>query len=201
MRLHVLAPMMNDFSAFQLCNGLGSYLVAFFAIVAPNDVASQQSRDDHSLKMGKTRSPQGEEVMVKIRRFIIVSPRDGFCLAIPINTYGGMGLRKPGLKASNVEANARIYVEGDQPRWLEGEPHSPKKDIVVRPVSTGGQNRLHPASRLCFERTHSIEYNMAIMKIGTMSETSMPYLLRYWREEMAREFEGGYHGRRPTALK
>ena len=137
--------------------------------------------DDYSVeKLGK------EEMISKIRRMVVVSARDAFCLAVPINTYGGQGLNKPNLRPSNINAHARIHMEGTPPQWLRDEPRPGKKDIAVRKVKDS-RHVLHPASRICFERAHSVDYNEKILKIGIVTEKCQEYLLQYWKEQIQRE--------------
>ena len=153
-----------------------------------NDQSSQYSEE-------RLRSTRGTEVTEKIRRMVVVRVGEAFCLAIPIKTYGNQGLKKVGLRENNINAHARIHMADQEPTWLDREPRTPKRDIAVQPADR--YQTLLPASRVCFERTESIDYNDPIMKIGTVTPESLPYLRTYWGEEINR---AGTQGRaRPRA--
>jgi hypothetical protein len=155
-----------------------------FATIALTEDSSRLSSEDGAYESIKSHSTRGMAVSQLIRYWCIVSARDAFCLVVPINTYGGRGLLKAGFRQRNIEAHARIYMSNKEPVWLDGEPRVQKRDIIVHPASS--QHTLHPASRICFERTHSIDYNERIMKVGTITEDCLEYLLHYWEEETSR---------------
>lgn len=46
--------------------------------------------------------------------------------------------------------------------------------------------RLHPASRISFERTHTIDYNDPIMLIGQVQQRCIPFLEQYSADEYGR---------------
>ena len=72
-------------------------------------------------------------------------------------------------------------MSGSTPRWLVDEPHSPKRDIEVQGLSRS--QILHPASRVSFEKIQSIEYNVPILKMGTVTEESLRFLTAYSKQE------------------
>ena len=121
---------------------------------------------------------------LRLRRWVVVAVRHTSCLAVPIMTYGGRGLSKAGMRQSNIDAHARIYMSNQTPTWLKNEPRSGKRDIKVLPQSE--EQVLDPASRISFERTTSIDLDQSILKIGMVAEESLGYLSAYWREEIDR---------------
>ena len=168
-----------------------------FAIKAYNGQRSQPDgeRDDYSVEA--IRTTLGSSGTARIRRMLTVKTREGFCLAVPINTYGGSGLKKRGLRESNINAHARIFMSDQKPTWLDGEPRTAKRDIRVEPEDRS--QMLHPASRICFERTHSVDYNEMLMKIGTVKDQAcLRYLEQYWAEESNRP---SGHGTRPRNIE
>ena len=155
----------------------------FAMIIYSNDnSAPGEPGDDFS--MDRVQTARGGEVLEKVRRMIVVRAREGFCLTVPINTYGGRGLKKLGFRENNINSHARVHMNNKMPIWLAGEPESGKRDIAVTPADRNQE--LHPASRICFERTHSIEYNEKIMKIGTVIPDHVTRLVAYWENEQNR---------------
>ena len=143
---------------------------------------TSQEQDHYSLE--KVRTSHGTVITEKVRRFVVVKCREGFCIAVPINTYGGQGLKKLGFRDNNINAHARIYMYDQQPAWLDGEPRTPKRDIAVIPEDQ--HQMLHPASRVSFERMTDVDYNTPIMKIGTVTPQTLAYLTGYFDLEAAR---------------
>ena len=123
----------------------------------------------------------------KIHRLVVVKTLDGYCLALPIRTYAGKGLTKPGLREVSIGAHAQIHMSDRQPYWFGKEPMSLKRPIVVDPENR--KQHLHPASRLCFERAYSIDYNERIMRIGTVKEYHLQFLRVYYlvHQQQSRE--------------
>ena len=137
----------------------------------------------------RVQTTRGTEVTAKVLRLVVVKCRAGFCLAVPIHTYGGKGLKKLGFREDNINAHARIHMSNVRPVWLPGEPTTPKRDIVVAP--TDQHQVLHPASRICLERTTDVDYNRPILKIGTVTPETLSYLLAYWESETTRTSSHG----------
>ena len=125
----------------------------------------------------------GDRIYTSIRRMIVVGRSRGFCWAIPISTYGGRGLNKPGLSAVNIQAHAIVHMSDTAPYWLDGEPRSTKRPIAVHPENN---QQLRPSSRLNFEKIHTVEMNMPVLRIGTVSDSSLPFLTDYFQQEMRR---------------
>lgn len=152
---------------------------------------TSQEQDHYSLE--RVRTSRGTVITEKVRRFVVVRCREGFCIAVPINTYGGHGLKKLGFRENNINAHARIHMSDQRPAWLDGEPRTPKRDIAVIPEDQ--HQVLHPASRVSFERMTHVNYNAPIMKIGTVTPQTLGYLTEYFDLETARISS---HGRSRT---
>ncbi len=120
----------------------------------------------------------------KMIMMVVIASRDAFCIVVPIHTYGGKGLKKAGFRLSNVNAHARAYLSNGVPIWLEGEPHTGKHDIEISPIDQ--KREFHPASRICFERPASIDYNKRLQKIGSVIPAHLPYLIGYYKLENER---------------
>ena len=141
-------------------------------------------RDDCS--RGEARTTD-EIVVGKVHRLVVVKTLDEYCLALPIRTYSGKGLLKDGLQWVNIDAHAQIHMSDREPYWLEKEPTSMMGPIVVEPENR--KQQLHPASRLCFERAYSIDYNERVMRIGTVKEVSLITLREHYRRRQLQSRE------------
>lgn len=88
----------------------------------------------------------------------------GHSICIPILTYGGRGLLKPGLHPEN---HAVIYSGSfsKDRMLLKGEeyltPHRPVKVAMDKP-----SERLHPTSRLNYAKTYTVEHNVKVCSVG-----------------------------------
>jgi hypothetical protein len=143
----------------------------------------QDARDDRgSVQTARDRS--GREIYSHFQRLVVVGRAWGLAWAIPINTYQYQGLKKRGLSASNIEAHAIIHMVDTPPLWLPGEPQSSKRAIKVIPETR--HEALHQASRINFEKVHSVDLNVRIHKIGMVPPGSLPWLNQYFQEERAR---------------
>ncbi|EOA84701.1 uncharacterized protein SETTUDRAFT_136688 [Exserohilum turcica Et28A] len=137
----------------------------------------------------------GEVVHSQIRRFIVISPRQGFCYAIPIFTYNGNGTKKPGL---DPIAHAIAYSEGYLPSLLEGETKLEKEPIcksfryrfLCNQALTSRTNLgitmtpnvppLVTASRIFFGIHHPIQHNVKVKDVGKVHPDDITNLLDYW---------------------
>lgn len=140
------------------------------------------SGNEYLKSVGSTSSGMHRsEVFSHIRRFAVVRECHGFCWAVPINTYRGLGVTRPGFNAADVQAHAIIHMDGSKPISLPGEPRMQKMPIVVD--KAGEDKKLDPASRIRFDKVFSIEYNVKVKNVGKISQKSMSYFRRYWQAE------------------
>lgn len=128
-----------------------------------------------------SRGPYGEPIYSSIRRMVVVREDHGFCVCIQINTYGGRGLVKFGPDSKDVHMHSRIYMDHKAPKWLDAEPISKKKDIAVRRSSL--EQRLSPASRVCYSRPHTVEHTVKSMDVGIVDSKSLASLLSQYAKE------------------
>jgi hypothetical protein len=122
-----------------------------------------------------------EKVHSEIRRFAVVREGHGFSWAIPVNTYQGQGLNRPGLYKQDHDAHAIIHMDGTAPQRLPNEPYMNKRPIAV--VQASYDKKLDAASRIRFDKVFSIEHNVKVKNVGKVSQNSMPWFCRYWRDE------------------
>jgi hypothetical protein len=105
-------------------------------------------------------------------------------------------LTKIGLRQGNKDAHAVIYMDGDNPTLLKGEETPAKRNMIVRPENTS--DRLHPASRVSFERAYAIEYNEPVIVMGHIRQDCMPYLRAYFAGEVNKPRESRPDRRRDS---
>lgn len=125
--------------------------------------------------------PYGEKIHTKVRRFAVVRARHGFSWAVPVNTYKSQGVARPGFNADDWEAHAIIHMEDSNPASLPGEPPMSKTPIAV--TKTSEDQKLHPASRIRFDKVFSIEHNVKVKNVGKITEKSLPWFRYYWQME------------------
>jgi hypothetical protein len=121
----------------------------------------------------------GPPVVVKIRRFVVIRPKNTFCLCLPIHTYGGQATTKPGI---NPQDHAAVIAENDDVDYRL--PNEAKLDktplrIKVENASTGPIDR---ASRINFAKIYTVEYNVKVWKVGRIVSDSVWRMEQYFTE-------------------
>ena len=101
------------------------------------------------------RGAYGQAIHDKIRRMVVVKNDHGFCLAAPVNTHSGRGLRKSGLSRGDIDAHAIIHMSSTKPSRLDDEPKMIKTPIEVE--ASFPHRKLDVASRVNFKKVHTIE--------------------------------------------
>ncbi|KAK7515372.1 hypothetical protein IWZ03DRAFT_201502 [Phyllosticta citriasiana] len=126
-----------------------------------------------------------QRVFSQIRRFIVVQPKQGFCYAVLVSTYGNCGVNKPGVEP---EAHAVVHTTNLNPVWLQGERERgmTKESIAVIPANDSVP--LSPASRINFSLAHPIQYNVKVKDLGRVCDEDMPNFCLYWQTERDRTF-------------
>jgi hypothetical protein len=128
----------------------------------------------------------GEGVYSHIVRMVVVKERHGYCWCIPIHTYGGRGVMKPGFNQQDQRAHAIIYMDNTRPASTSEEEMRlmTKQPIAVHAASS--DQRLRIMSRLNFGAPYSVQMNVKVMDVGTIAQASMPAFESYWRNELER---------------
>ncbi|KAF2002421.1 hypothetical protein P154DRAFT_430890, partial [Amniculicola lignicola CBS 123094] len=114
----------------------------------------------------------------EIRRFIIVKSRRGFCIVLPIDTYGDCATLSPGMRPSE---HAFIFTRGSESTFLDGESGIHKEPIMVEPSL--GTKPLDPCSRINYRIQRFIHYNSLIRDEDIVCRDDIPNLIGCWREE------------------
>ncbi|KAA8572079.1 hypothetical protein EYC84_002004 [Monilinia fructicola] len=115
-----------------------------------------------------SRLKYGEEIHAKVRRFVIVNPKRGHCLCLPIMSYAGRATTKTGVIA---EDHAIIHTTPDA-RLV---PNEDGNQIIFRPVKMIPDSKRHeldPASRINYAKVYTVEYNVKVWFIGYVDRDS-----------------------------
>jgi hypothetical protein len=124
----------------------------------------------------------GQRVFSHIRRMAVVRERQGYCVCIPINTYGNQGVMKPGLGTAERQAHSVIHANNTAPYMNEGErAFLIKKPIAVNMASK--EQKLDKMSRINFGKPSSVEWNVKVMHVGKVVPESVATFLGYYSNE------------------
>lgn len=121
----------------------------------------------------------GEPVFSKVRRFVVVREGNGYCSALPINTYGGRGVAKPGIKKSE---HAIVYTGRTPPQPSRAEfPRGNEMGMLpigirVDPERLG--DRLDSMARLDLAAVHTVHHSVKAKSFGIVNQVSTVDLLR-----------------------
>jgi hypothetical protein len=144
-------------------------------------ISKQDPKRGDQVKPGRF----GEPIHSKIQRMAVVKEDHGFCWCIPINTYNGKGVGKPGFNDRDIRAHAIIYMAGCPSEEAKGEPKMSKKPIEVN--SAGPDQKLDPMSRIHFGKVHTVEHNVKVMNVGNITKKSLEYFEAYWNSKAEEE--------------
>jgi len=123
----------------------------------------------------------GQEIYSSIRRMVVIREGHGVCWCIPINTYGGQGLKRPSFNKDDIDAHAIIHMIDQQHTYLVGEPRSRKRNPIAVKKARADQ-KLDPASRLNFARVHSVDHRVKVMDVGSVIPECLQDLEEYWKQ-------------------
>ncbi len=121
--------------------------------------------------------------------FVVAKDGPACSVCIQICTYGGAGLKKPGLSKDEVEAHAVISIRGAECEYLPNEPRSPKRNLSIESESEIG--RLSQASRADFAHPIGVSHNEKVMVVGKLDEISREWFLQYYRAHANQRRVGG----------
>lgn len=146
-----------------------------------NPIDEPTPAENAKLPYNVTNGLHGERIFSQIRRMVVIRNREGYCWCVSIGTYGGRGLKKSGLKQSEIDAHAVVYDSTSEPVYLEGEPKTTKRPIAVdlEPGQT-----LNTASRLHFAKPFTIEWNTKVMDVGMVARECLISLVADVAEEL-----------------
>ncbi|KAN0095185.1 hypothetical protein V8E51_015896 [Hyaloscypha variabilis] len=101
----------------------------------------------------------------KIRRFLVIEAKPAYCLCLSITSHNGRRTLKDG---GHSENHAVIYTDDQLP------PSPPSETEIARPAikikTQGPYHKLEKDSRLNYERTYHVDYNIKVLFIGDISK-------------------------------
>ncbi|KAI4261936.1 MAG: hypothetical protein L6R42_002879 [Xanthoria sp. 1 TBL-2021] len=135
---------------------------------------------DHS-SFGFSTVAYEELAYSQLRRFVVVkaSPKEYYCLCVPILTYSGKGATK---KSIDKNAHAIIYTGSSAPEKLPDEQGMNKNPLRVIPVRA--DEKLDPVSRVNLRKTYPVEWNTKVKEIGRLDKSSHVKMISYWKTLM-----------------
>jgi hypothetical protein len=116
------------------------------------------------------------------RRMAVGTWRKGYCICIPIYTYGYRGVAKSGLTPEERRRHAVIYMNGESDRESDVERGMmDKRPIKVNPANA--QQKLDAMSRVNFGQPQTVAWNVEVLNIGKVSLDSKEDFLNYYANE------------------
>ncbi|KAF7936507.1 uncharacterized protein EAE97_007873 [Botrytis byssoidea] len=112
------------------------------------------------------REVHGEMIYAKVRRFVIIHPKQGHCLCLPIMSYEGRATSKSGV---HPEEHAIIYTT-PEPRLIDNEDGNKMKFDPVKMIPYSRRHILDTASRINYAKIYTVEYNVKVWFIGQVDQ-------------------------------
>lgn len=138
--------------------------------------------DTHGWEAGIAINHLNERVFSKVRRFVVIREDDVFCTAIPISTYGGRGVAKPGVKKSD---HCIIYTgktaPAPRPNELPARGENGMRPIPIRVDPDNQANLLDVMSRLNLATVMTVQHNIKTKAFGKVNERSMRDLIQQFQ--------------------
>ena len=98
-------------------------------------------------------------------------------LSSPITTYSGRGVAKPGLTPEAIRHHTIIHMIGTPAARKASELGMTKSPIAVDPSTP--REKLDQMSRLNFGKIYTVEHNVKVKSVGTVTKESMPNFEAY----------------------
>ncbi|GFG14133.1 hypothetical protein IFM61392_08293 [Aspergillus lentulus] len=133
---------------------------------------------DFISKSNFTRGRFGEKIFSGIRHMVVVKAMSESAWCLPITTYGGQGVAKPGVDPAK---HAIVYMRGSTPTCRANEPEMIKEPLEVEPASPN--EKLDKIHRLNFGKVYTVEHNVKVRPIGMISCGSMAKFRGYASNE------------------
>lgn len=156
---------------------LGRVFMVCWAEPAGVDTATVISNQTRGVSLGR----YGETVYSSVRRFVVVREADTYCSALPVTTYNGRGVAKPGV---NKSEHAIIYTGRTPPEPQHNERPTRQdggrgmRSSPIRIDTDSREDKLDPMSRLNFGAIYTIQHNIKVKPYGMVHQNSRSDLLR-----------------------
>jgi hypothetical protein len=119
-------------------------------------------------------------VHTKVKRFIVVKTGDWSCIAVPVTSYGGRGVRSPGTRAAD---HGVIYTGDSEPIALDKVAGHRLQPFAVRIRPEDPSKKLDPLSRIDYAKPQNIPHHSKVRNIGSVaSPDDEKHLLQQFRD-------------------
>jgi hypothetical protein len=113
----------------------------------------------------------GERVFSKVRRFVVIREGGNYCNALPINTYTGRGVAKPGV---NKSEHVIIFTGKSPPlpkaQELPAQGQMGMRNIAIQVDPDTPDETLDPMSRLDLGGVTKVEHNIKVKPLGKVNK-------------------------------
>jgi len=113
----------------------------------------------------------GERVFSKVRRFVVIREGGNYCNALPINTYTGRGVAKPGV---NKSEHVIIFTGKSPPlpkaQELPAQGQMGMRNIAIQVDPDTPDETLDPMSRLDLGGVTKVEHNIKVKPLGNVNK-------------------------------
>lgn len=127
-------------------------------------------------------SQTGKYVISNVRTFVIIREDVNHCIALPVQTYSGRGVAKPGIKKSD---HCIVYSGPTPPLPRPDEaPSKGETGLQVWPIRVDAVRRgdkLDQMCRLNFGKTYTVEHNIKVRSFGMVNPAFQKQLLLQFR--------------------
>ncbi|KAF2215317.1 hypothetical protein CERZMDRAFT_35496, partial [Cercospora zeae-maydis SCOH1-5] len=125
----------------------------------------------------------GERAQAKIRRFIVIAPRQQHSLAIPIISHQNHGVVNRNMDNGD---HGMVHMGPAVPAPLPGE--RAMLPAAVRVIPDDPTEKLKPTSRINYGKIYTIEHNVKAKGVGMVHENSLQALLSQQSEVQRRSY-------------
>ncbi|KAK4561247.1 hypothetical protein LTR86_004564 [Recurvomyces mirabilis] len=134
----------------------------------------QNDRSDPGLSANRF----GESIFSKVRKFVIIREGKDYCSALPIVSYGGQGVAKPGVtKAEHGLIYTGCTPPPPQRAELATRGERGMRAQSIRVVPDRQEDRLDLMSRIDFAKVHTVHHNLKVAAFGCVHPDSMAALI------------------------
>lgn len=124
---------------------------------------------------GITLNHLGERVFSKVRRFVVIREGHNFCHGLPINTYGGRGVAKPGVVKSDhvIIYSGRVAPTPQRDELPPRGQRGGMRPVPIQVESDEPINALDPMSRLNLAGVTMVQHNIKVLNFGKVCDGSV----------------------------
>jgi hypothetical protein len=121
----------------------------------------------------------GQRAFAKVRRFVVIRTSSSYCTALPINSYGGQGVARPGV---NKSQHVIVFSRGSVPpsAAINERPGRGERGMHPVPVRVDADSQvehLDVMSRINLAGATTVGYDIKVRSVGVVNARSMRSLL------------------------